>query len=111
MVSCPKEIRTHCKHCKMHQNHKVTQYKTGAASLLAQGKRRYDRKQQGQSTSVNLKPDSRFLCCLSFCLLCMSLTVPALQSIIDGVAAQDSEGRRSPCSTRRPRLQRRFLCA
>jgi large subunit ribosomal protein L44e len=29
------------------QEHKVTQYKTGAARLLAQGKRRYDRKQRG----------------------------------------------------------------
>eukprot|EP00658_Telonema_sp_P-2_P077412 TRINITY_DN69_c0_g1_i17.p1 TRINITY_DN69_c0_g1~~TRINITY_DN69_c0_g1_i17.p1 ORF type:complete len:108 (+),score=49.96 TRINITY_DN69_c0_g1_i17:122-445(+) len=29
------------------QVHKVTQYKTGKASLYAQGKRRYDRKQQG----------------------------------------------------------------
>jgi len=27
--------------------HKVTQYKTGKASLAAQGKRRYDRKQKG----------------------------------------------------------------
>ena len=27
--------------------HKVTQYKTGKASLAAQGKRRYDRKQSG----------------------------------------------------------------
>ena len=27
--------------------HKVTQYKTGKASLFAQGKRRYDRKQSG----------------------------------------------------------------
>jgi large subunit ribosomal protein L44e len=29
------------------QEHKVTQYKTGAARLLAQGKRRYDRKMRG----------------------------------------------------------------
>lgn len=33
--------------CKKHQLHKVTQYKTGKASLFAQGKRRYDRKQKG----------------------------------------------------------------
>jgi large subunit ribosomal protein L44e len=30
-----------------HTVHKVTQYKAGKASLFAQGKRRYDRKQQG----------------------------------------------------------------
>jgi hypothetical protein len=32
----------HCR-CKKHQMMKVTQYKTGKASLYAQGKRRYDR--------------------------------------------------------------------
>ncbi|SAM02499.1 hypothetical protein [Absidia glauca] len=30
-----------------HTPHKVTQYKAGKASLFAQGKRRYDRKQSG----------------------------------------------------------------
>ncbi|KAL8745829.1 MAG: hypothetical protein Q9190_002086 [Brigantiaea leucoxantha] len=41
--------KTYCagKQCKKHTQHKVTQYKTGKASLFAQGKRRYDRKQQG----------------------------------------------------------------
>jgi len=33
--------------CKKHTNHKVSQYKTGKASVFAQGKRRYDRKQKG----------------------------------------------------------------
>jgi large subunit ribosomal protein L44e len=33
--------------CRKHTLHKVTQYKTGKASLFAQGKRRYDRKQSG----------------------------------------------------------------
>ncbi|KAI0322965.1 ribosomal protein L44-domain-containing protein, partial [Amylostereum chailletii] len=35
------------KDCRKHTPHKVTQYKTGKASLYAQGKRRYDRKQSG----------------------------------------------------------------
>ncbi|EMC96040.1 hypothetical protein BAUCODRAFT_34805 [Baudoinia panamericana UAMH 10762] len=41
--------RTYCKgkDCKKHTQHKVTQYKAGKASLFAQGKRRYDRKQSG----------------------------------------------------------------
>jgi len=45
----PKAKRAFCKGkaCKKHQMHKVTQYKTGKASLYAQGKRRYDRKQSG----------------------------------------------------------------
>ena len=33
--------------CGSHQWFKVSQYKTGKASLFAQGKRRYDRKQAG----------------------------------------------------------------
>eukprot|EP00300_Choanocystis_sp_HF-7_P031482 c40858_g1_i1.p1 GENE.c40858_g1_i1~~c40858_g1_i1.p1 ORF type:complete len:107 (+),score=27.24 c40858_g1_i1:39-359(+) len=49
MVNVPKTRNTYCKHatCKGHKLHKVTQYKTGKASLFAQGKRRYDRKQKG----------------------------------------------------------------
>ena len=33
--------------CRKHTPHKVTQYKAGKASTVAQGKRRYDRKQSG----------------------------------------------------------------
>jgi large subunit ribosomal protein L44e len=40
-------MRTHCKKCKKHSVHKVSQYKTGKASLIKQGKRRYDAKQSG----------------------------------------------------------------
>ncbi|XP_002131925.1 uncharacterized protein LOC100180220 [Ciona intestinalis] len=49
MVNVPKTRKTYCSHknCKKHTLHKVTQYKTGKASLYAQGKRRYDRKQSG----------------------------------------------------------------
>merc|ERR1719277_368233 len=49
MVNVPKTRKTYCKakDCKNHQLHKVTQYKAGKASLYAQGKRRYDRKQSG----------------------------------------------------------------
>ncbi|CEG00542.1 Ribosomal protein, zinc-binding domain [Ostreococcus tauri] len=47
MVNVPKSKKTFCKGCKKHSAHKVTQYKTGKASLYAQGKRRYDRKQSG----------------------------------------------------------------
>merc|ERR1712169_45350 len=49
MVNVPKTRRTYCKgrDCKKHMLHKVTQYKAGKASLFAQGKRRYDRKQSG----------------------------------------------------------------
>ncbi|EEQ83400.2 50S ribosomal protein L44e [Blastomyces dermatitidis ER-3] len=49
MVNIPKTRRTYCKskECRKHTQHKVTQYKAGKASLFAQGKRRYDRKQSG----------------------------------------------------------------
>ena len=47
MVCFPKEVRTHCRKCNMHMPHKVSQYKKGKDSLVAQGKRRYDRKQKG----------------------------------------------------------------
>jgi large subunit ribosomal protein L44e len=48
-VNVPKQRRTYCKHetCKKHTLHKVTQYKKGRDSVYVQGKRRYDRKQQG----------------------------------------------------------------
>ncbi|KAG8466642.1 hypothetical protein KFE25_008021 [Diacronema lutheri] len=49
MVNAPKTKRTFCKgpKCCKHQVHRVTQQKTGKASLFAQGKRRYDKKQAG----------------------------------------------------------------
>ena len=47
MVHVPKQMRTHCKNCTKHSIHKVSQYKTGKASLVRQGKRRYDAKQSG----------------------------------------------------------------
>jgi len=49
MVNIPKTRRTYCKGkaCRKHTPHKVTQYKAGKASTVAQGKRRYDRKQSG----------------------------------------------------------------
>ncbi|KAG6085319.1 40s ribosomal protein L44e [Claviceps sp. LM220 group G6] len=48
-VNIPKTRNTYCKgkECRKHTQHKVTQYKAGKASLFAQGKRRYDRKQSG----------------------------------------------------------------
>lgn len=46
-MSYPKKKNTFCKKCGKHQAHSVSQYKAGKASLFAQGKRRYDRKQAG----------------------------------------------------------------
>ncbi len=49
MVNFPKKKKMHCSHelCNAHKDFKIVQYKAGKARLIAQGKRRYDRKQQG----------------------------------------------------------------
>lgn len=47
MVSYPKKRRTFCKKCKKHAVMTVSQYKAGKASPVAQGARRYKRKQAG----------------------------------------------------------------
>ncbi|XP_037888110.1 60S ribosomal protein L44-like [Glossina fuscipes] len=47
MVNVPKQRRTFCKKCKCHKLHKITQYKKSKERKSAQGRRRYDRKQQG----------------------------------------------------------------
>ena len=46
-MNIPKAKKSYCKRCNSHKVHKVTQYKSGKASLYAQGKRRYDWKQKG----------------------------------------------------------------
>lgn len=46
-VNVPKQRRTYCKKCKCHKTHKVSQYKKSKERHAAQGRRRYDRKQQG----------------------------------------------------------------
>merc|ERR1739838_1009963 len=47
MVNVPKTRKTFSKSVNKHTTFKVTQRKAGKASLYAQGKRRYDRKQSG----------------------------------------------------------------
>mmetsp|Transcript_103977 Transcript_103977/g.144715 ORF Transcript_103977/g.144715 Transcript_103977/m.144715 type:complete len:98 (+) Transcript_103977:109-402(+) len=47
MVNVPKTIKTYCKKCLKHTTHKVSQYRKGKDSLVVQGKRRYDAKQEG----------------------------------------------------------------
>merc|ERR1712083_1192892 len=47
MVNIPKARRTWGPKCNKHGKFKVTQYKKSQESKFAQGRRRYDRKQQG----------------------------------------------------------------
>ena len=48
-VNIPKKRKAYCpdSRCKGHKEFKVTQYKKSQESKFAQGRRRYDRKQQG----------------------------------------------------------------
>ncbi len=46
-MNVPKTRRTYCKKCKCHKLFKVTQYKKSKERSAAQGRRRYNRKQQG----------------------------------------------------------------
>ena len=48
-VNIPKAKKSFCKKCKKHTPHKVTQYKTGKASLYAQG--------ESQSPRNKIRPD------------------------------------------------------
>merc|ERR1712147_239942 len=61
MVNVPKTRKTFSKSINKHATFKVTQYKAGKASLYAQGKRRYDRKQSGYGgqTFSSLGPPPR----------------------------------------------------
>ena len=49
MVNYPKKKTMHCPsaQCNAHKTFKVVHYKAGKARKYAQGKRRYDRKQEG----------------------------------------------------------------
>ena len=45
MVNMPKTMKRFCRYkCRKHTTHKVTQYKKGKESSMAQGSRRYDNK-------------------------------------------------------------------
>jgi len=46
-MKIPRQIRTYCPRCRKHTVHSVTIYKHGKRRTLAQGQRRYLRKQEG----------------------------------------------------------------
>ena len=55
MVNMPKTMKRFCRYkCRKHTTHKVTQYKKGKESSMAQGRRRYDNKQKGFGGQKNL---------------------------------------------------------
>jgi len=46
-VRFPKRVRTYCPRCNTHTEHSVSVYKHGKRRSLAEGQRRYERKQEG----------------------------------------------------------------
>ena len=46
-MKVPKSITTYCPKCGKHTEHNVSLYKTGRTRALAEGNRRYDRKNEG----------------------------------------------------------------
>jgi len=56
-VKVPKEIVRYCPRCKTHTPHAVSLYKHGKRRALAQGERRYRRKQEGYGSQR--KPEQK----------------------------------------------------
>lgn len=56
-VKIPKVIITYCPKCKTHTEHSVAIYKHGKRRTLAQGQRRYLRKQEGYGSKR--KPEQK----------------------------------------------------
>ena len=56
-MKIPKEIRTYCPRCNTHTLHTVTIYKHGRRRALAEGERRYRRKQEGYGSKR--KPEQK----------------------------------------------------
>lgn len=53
----PKVIRTYCPRCKTHTEHSVSIYKHGRRRSIAEGERRYRRKQEGYGSKR--KPEQK----------------------------------------------------
>ncbi|MGC9071538.1 MAG: 50S ribosomal protein L44e [Acidilobus sp.] len=53
----PKTTRTYCPRCKAHTEHTVTLYKAGKRRTLAEGQRRYLRKNEGYGSKR--KPEQK----------------------------------------------------
>jgi large subunit ribosomal protein L44e len=56
-VKIPKRIRTYCPRCRTHTEHTVVIYKAGKRRSLAEGERRYRRKQEGYGSQR--KPEQK----------------------------------------------------
>lgn len=56
-MKIPKKLRTYCPRCKTHTEQTVTLYKHGKRRSLAEGERRYRRKQEGYGSKR--KPEQK----------------------------------------------------
>ncbi|MEM0015410.1 MAG: 50S ribosomal protein L44e [Zestosphaera sp.] len=55
----PKSLNTYCPRCRKHTQHSVAIYKAGKRRSLAEGQRRYDRKNEGYGSKR--KPEQKRL--------------------------------------------------
>ncbi|MCS7107840.1 MAG: 50S ribosomal protein L44e [Sulfolobales archaeon] len=53
----PKKLNSYCPRCKTHREHSITIYKHGKRRSLAEGERRYARKQEGYGSKR--KPEQK----------------------------------------------------
>ncbi len=56
-VKIPRKLNTYCPRCKKHTEHSVTLYKGGKRRTLAEGQRRYERKNLGYGSKR--KPEQK----------------------------------------------------
>lgn len=56
-MKVPKRMRTYCPRCRTHTVHSVVVYKAGKRRSLAEGERRYRRKQEGYGSQR--KPEQK----------------------------------------------------
>jgi large subunit ribosomal protein L44e len=57
IMKVPKKITTYCPRCRKHTEHSVMLYKAGKRRALAEGERRYRRKQEGYGSKR--KPEQK----------------------------------------------------
>ncbi len=56
-MKVPKSLNVYCPKCKTHTPHSVSLYKNGKRRALAEGQRRYDRKNEGYGSTR--KPEQK----------------------------------------------------
>ena len=58
-MKMPRVVKTFCPRCNKHSDHSISSYKKGRDRSLAEGNRRYHRKQMGYGGQTRPKPGKR----------------------------------------------------